>query len=117
MKEHDSKTISHQELTEELISTYGADVKEDFERIAMGCCEPYEWVPIEGTDLLIGITPLAGGALKCCKCQCSWSLNYFWISLPRYAEKGDVKSIIANSWEERDRWWECPCCSYEASGS
>ncbi len=118
MGKYDSAVLSHEELTEEAIRKYGIDVKEDFERIAKDCCEPQEWVPIEETNLLIGIT-LSGGAIKCCRCQCSWSLNYHWIGLPQHVGEGDVSDIttITNTWQEKKKWWECPCCEYEADGS
>ena len=112
---NDSKVISSEELEAELISQFGDDVKEDFEKIAKDCSEPYEWSLIEGTDLLIGITPLAGGVLQCCRCESSWSINYYWISLPKYLESEDSNGFnqIVNYWKESKKWWECPFCSYE----
>ncbi len=117
MNKNNSKVTSPEEFMKEASNAFGIEVIEGIERFTQDCCEPYEWVPIDGTHLQIGIIPFAGGVLKCCECQSRWSLDYYWISLPRYEEKGDIYGFndIVNLWAENRKWWECPCCTYEST--
>lgn len=112
MRRYKNETIPQDELIEILLENFLLDNEEEIELFMRSHFIPKEWVPIEETNLLIGISP-SGGMMKCCKCNCLWSLDYHCINIPNANNEEEMKDMI-EIWQYNKTWHLCPCCSYES---